>query len=763
MIRKIIGIKNVGRFRNSATQGNPQLAKNTQIAGANGFGKTTLCAILRSLRTGNPAYILGRKTLGENDPPSVELLLDTSPVRFDGSAWTQPLPNLAIFDETFIARNVHSGEFVEIDHRRNLYRIIIGEEGVHLAEEEARLSAESRSKTTEITNKSTSIRPLLPSGLSIDEFLALPIEPDIDNKINEQKMTLEAVRQAAQIQARRALNEITLPALPEGLTSILEKTIEEISADAERQLNEHLATHSMENSGRTWLADGITFASGDTCPFCGQGVAGLPLISAFRAVFSETYKDLKAEITDLQEKIHKDFGEGAIGRLETQIEQNRGGVEFWSRFFTFEASSLSTDTDISDSVRTLGQTAMALVTRKASSPLDPIILDNAFDAALNTYNRVKIVVETVNTAIRTLNALITAKKEEIGKADVEAAETELARRKAIKARHEEAVARNCSDYNRLIGEKNTIEKAKNDIRSQLEIHTKKVVKPYEDKINEYLDKFNADFRLTETKHSYPGGTATSSYQLVINNMVIDIGDRNTPGVQPSFKNTLSAGDRSTLALSFFLAYLDMDPDRAKKIVILDDPFNSQDAYRRRQTVQEIKRIGNDCAQVIVLSHDATFLKQVWDKAPSSERASMTIADLRTQGSKLMPLNLEKVCQGRTATDIDDLQTFITSGAGNLLDLIRKIRVVLETHCWTTYPSFFQAGQDWLGEIVRKIREGGNDHPAEPLYDELDQINDYTSQYYHGEDLADVTPDQIDPTELTGYTQRTLRIVNAMQA
>ena len=42
-----------------------------------------------------------------------------------------------------------------------------------------------------------------------------------------------------------------------------------------------------------------------------------------------------------------------------------------------------------------------------------------------------------------------------------------------------------------------------------------------------------------------------------------------------------------------------------------------------------------------------------------------------------------------------------------------------------------------------------------LHDEPDQINDYTSQYHHGEDKDDATPDQIDPTELTGFARRTL--------
>lgn len=70
MLRKIISVKNVGRFRNSAAAGNPELARHTLILGANGFGKTTLCAVLRSLQSGDPAHIQCRRTLGVADPPS---------------------------------------------------------------------------------------------------------------------------------------------------------------------------------------------------------------------------------------------------------------------------------------------------------------------------------------------------------------------------------------------------------------------------------------------------------------------------------------------------------------------------------------------------------------------------------------------------------------------------------------------------------------------------------------------------------------------
>src|SRR3989338_9932840 len=99
---------------------------------------------------------------------------------------------------------------------------------------------------------------------------------------------------------------------------------------------------------------------------------------------------------------------------------------------------------------------------------------------------------------------------------------------------------------------------------------------------------------------------------------------------------------------------------------------------------------------------------------------MTIANHRKQGSKITPIDLEKACQGRTANDIDDLHTYLSNSEGQHLDIIRKMRVVLETYARTTYSANFDVN-DCLGNIVRKIREGGANHPAQALYDELDQI------------------------------------------
>ncbi|MFN3670393.1 MAG: AAA family ATPase [Bosea sp. (in: a-proteobacteria)] len=761
MLKKIISIKNVGRFRNSAASGNPQLARHTFIAGANGYGKTTLCAVLRSLQTGDPAHVLGRKTLGATDAPSIELLLAGGQARFDGTVWSATKPEIAIFDGVFVADNVHSGEVVDIEHKRNLYRVIVGDAGVRLAAQDADLAAESRAKTGEISAASKAVQTHVPAGMKLDAFIALPETADITSQIEAQARSAEALRQAGTLRARPALAEFAIPALPADFADLLIRTIEDIAQDAEQRLSAHLAAHGMEPNGGNWIADGLGHAD-DTCPFCGQDIQGLPLITAFRAVFSERYAALAGEIASMKADVARDMGDAALARLGTVAEQNKGGVEFWQKYCEMNAPALALPVEAVEAIRALGAAAIELLDRKAALPLERITPDENFATARAAYDRAAATIDAVNTAICTANVLIANKKTAADAGDLKAVEAEMACLTAIQTRHRADVSDLCAVHTKLSGEKDAIEARKEAVRKQLDSHTRTVVKPYERRINEYLVAFNAGFTISETKHAYPGGVATSSYQLVINDTAIDLGDSKTPGDRPSFKNTLSAGDRTTLALAFFLAHLERHPSASQMLAVFDDPFSSQDAFRRRQTVHEIMKVAGKCAQVIVLSHDATFLKQVWDKSPPSERVSLTIADHRAQGSKIMPVDLDHACRGRTATDIDDLQTYLTTGAGGLLDIIRKMRVVLETHCRTTYSGSFLA-DDWLGDMVRKIRAGGADHPAQALYDELDQINGYTSQYHHGEDMADATPDQIEPSELTGFARRTLRIVNALQA
>jgi wobble nucleotide-excising tRNase len=235
-----------------------------------------------------------------------------------------------------------------------------------------------------------------------------------------------------------------------------------------------------------------------------------------------------------------------------------------------------------------------LLARKVAAPQEAVGLDAKYVNALARFNAACIAVEDYDVAIGAANDAIAAKKAAVAAGNVKNEEAALVWLKAQKTRHEPRVAALCAEYQTMVRDKDAIDAKKVVVRGKLESHTNKVIKPYEGRINELLDSFKAGFRIAQTKPAYSGGVASSTYQIVINNTGVDLGDGNAPVDRPSFKNTLSAGDRSTLALAIFIAHLERDPDRPNRIVVFDDPFTSQDAFRRRQTIHEMKKVGDSC-------------------------------------------------------------------------------------------------------------------------------------------------------------------------
>src|SRR5690606_10141682 len=139
-------------------------------------------------------------------------------------------------------------------------------------------------------------------------------------------------------------------------------------------------------------------------------------------------------------------------------------------------------------------------------------------------------------------------------------------------------------------------------------------------INDYLQRFGASFRLGEVESVNTRSGSSASYCVVINQQNVDI----TANTGPSFRNTLSAGDRNTLALAFFFASLEQDGNLANKIVAIDDPMTSLDEHRTLHTRAQIIALSRRVQQVIVLSHSKPFLCNLWDQADRNARTALRI-------------------------------------------------------------------------------------------------------------------------------------------
>jgi len=90
---------------------------------------------------------------------------------FSNGAWSCVAPQIGVFDDTFVADNVYAGYHVDHEHRRNLYREIIGEEGIRLAGAVDNLDQEIRTADGMIREKEQALRRLIPGDLTTDDFL----------------------------------------------------------------------------------------------------------------------------------------------------------------------------------------------------------------------------------------------------------------------------------------------------------------------------------------------------------------------------------------------------------------------------------------------------------------------------------------------------------------------------------------------------------------------------------------------------------------
>jgi hypothetical protein len=96
-----------------------------------------------------PAFIVGRTTLGCMERPELQLLTAAGAIAFRNEAWNAVFPDNSDFSTAHTSsENVFAGDVIDRDHRRNLYRVIIGTQGVTLSNRLNDLDYQSGPRTT---------------------------------------------------------------------------------------------------------------------------------------------------------------------------------------------------------------------------------------------------------------------------------------------------------------------------------------------------------------------------------------------------------------------------------------------------------------------------------------------------------------------------------------------------------------------------------------------------------------------------------------
>ena len=226
-----------------------------------------------------------------------------------------------------------------------------------------------------------------------------------------------------------------------------------------------------------------------------------------------------------------------------------------------------------------------------------------------------------------------------------------------------------------------------------------------------------------------------------------------------FRNTLSAGDRNTLALAFFFASLENDPNQAQKIVVVDDPLTSLDEHRTLHTLQEMDRLARETAGMIILSHSKPFLLGVWDKCQQLQKAALTIIRAGA-GSTLAPWNVTDAMvtehDRRYLAAVAYLQQANPDAARQVA---ASLRPMLEAFARVAYPADFPPGT-LLGQFhAQCVQRLGTPREIMGAVDvqELRAILDFANRYHHEENAAFAT-ELINDAALLDFTQRTLNFI-----
>lgn len=762
MIKKITEIKNVGKFKNYSSS-ELAFAKFSAIYAPNGHGKSTITSILRSMGDANPALIIGRKSIDAEAAPTVKIETDTGFVTFDGQKWSASDVQFEIFDAHFINQNIFSGMQVDLAQRKKLYQFIIGEAAIKFNDRVTLFNQEIWSTNSEITKLRNKIERLSGEQIPTASFISLKPVPDVDTAIAEKEKEISALRNKDKILKTPIFKTLPVPKLNfSELSAALTKTQEGLSTESEALVRQHISSlHETTSEG--WLRYGneLLLKNPDHCPFCKAETRDNQLIAAYKDFFNEKYKEFKLELGQLENTVQTAFSQQSFFSMKSVFEDGHQLQQQWEEYIpeikTLSAGSLASTAEAELFFnKTVGDITQA-VQAKVRTPLDEVISTEKLAELENSYNLFLQKCLDFNTATAKQNQLIASYKSSLGSADLKTEEHNLIILNLVKIRFTEECSQLCEEYMELSKVKESLDVEKNKARKLLDTTTNSIPQVYQKHINNFLEKFGADFRITDHRKINPRGEAATEYKLSLKDFAIPLGDSSTPDDTPSFKNTLSEGDKSTLAFSYFLAKLNVEHENLKnKILVFDDPISSQDATRRAWTKTFLFEFGKRAKQIIILSHDAGFIEEMVHKFKNVDFACLMISSTPTT-NVLEKTTVAQLSSNDAIRNLEKVKNYALYRIGVAEDTKARIRPLLEDYLRSESPRTFKAG-DTLETMMAAVRESQD---GTPLFKFKERLRDLEAlkNYSIDSSLQSVgAKGLIDPNELSTHCRQALSFI-----
>ena len=756
MLDRLDNLKKIGLFDDYSHSPECSLGTITLIFGENGTGKSTIAAVLDSLRECNPTEIVRRTRLPGSAAPSAAATMDGVTYTFDGGAWDAELPHdtLEVFFSGFVSRNVHAATSIDVDQQRGLCEFVLGRQAVAKVARLMEADKEAREALTEKGRIEVDLKPLVKLPDTLDDYLALPPNPAIDSEIASARKRLDEIRDREKTLTRPVPEPVDLPEVDlDRVTGLLERTDSQVGGSASSIILEHIRNH-LDDDGEAWLAYGAEHAE-STCPYCGQDLASSELAKAIQSYFSQEYRayveTLAADVTEIQTAL----GDRAFTQTRGDLLSQLAIASSWGEIEPEELDQLNhTVSDAEESWKRGAEELDPCIVAKLGRPLDRIDAATA-DEGLGHLDEALALARKVNERLAAIRGKAQAVKAGLESADQSEAERLLHRLENQKSRHEPAAVNLVGRRTRAIAKRETLLEEKTRLKGEIDAHADGVVGKYQEGINEYLEFFGCDIRVDKVEAAFPGGRASVKYRVRAYGHEIPLGC-SLEG--PCFETVLSEGDKCTLALSFFLARLRGIEDMTGRVVVFDDPVNSLGGARRQSILVALRDLQHRGAQIIILTHDERLAALVWrDRKLGKDAICLEVEKIR-DASRLRPWDIEVATRSQYVKDYLCLITFLDHG-GDHAEAAASIRTYIEQRLRHLYPGPPFGSGDSLGIMIGTIRDS-TDPRISRLKDKvpiLEAINDAALPSHHASD--DVPGwDELTPADVRHYAKQALEVL-----
>lgn len=764
MLEKIVCIDNVGVVKKGITK--PiDLEKVSLIYADNARGKSTLSSVLLACSTFDAQDLIDRKTIGALTSQKVHFRFRPgggSPpfsTEFDGASWKGQQPNLHVFNQAFVDRNVYATAGVLPEQREALLNLALGDAAVAQRTKFDTESATVRDCTAKVAAAEGALQGYR-GNFSVSQFTKLKPIKDVDAQIVETDRQLNEARASQQIMSRPAFKMVDIPAFNfEGLPSLLEGSFESISVNAEQTAKAHFTKHKGPATER-WVAEGLQHLPEDECPFCGQETNELSLLKAYKLYFDGSYSEYQRRIAALRQTVLQRLGDKKLGGWSAANEYNQGLRSVW-------AESLGiADIPVLDNVaawQVLGEVEadlLAIVSQKEGDPLTA--LDSApFLKVVERLNELAQIATDFNQQIVKLNDEIAEYKAKLAKPDISGLEASRSSLMLGRTRFDTPVVALVAELATAKTKLKSAEAARDTSRTELDRLMGQTLKDFQISINNWLRKFAAPFEIQALAPTYRGGGLRSEYALKVRGATVIVG----PGVggDLSFHSALSEGDKRTLAFAFFLARLFADANRSGATVVLDDVFTSLDKHRRHNTVEAVLQMVNQCSQVIALGHDAHFLREVKRRVARKKLGKIGELSLHRDAddySRLDDFDLDDYCSSEYYKHYQLVERFIDGDTTvSLLEVAKALRLLVEGHLHRCFPKKFAEGQT-VGDMLGQVKGAVAPNPLallHPLHAELVSFNEFAAAFHH-DTSGGYTRVEINAAELLPFAKGALGFI-----